>query len=149
MIKPVVLGFYGTSNTGKTTAIIDLITLLRLKGFTVATIKKTAHYIMLDTPGKDTYRHGQAGACPVVLSSSAETTFIVNKPLTEQQIINHLTSLSDVDIILIEGCSDDAIKKVKMDDDVETRKNTIFSYQMDKENIKNYVLDELGRRKKS
>ena len=142
-----ILGFYGTSNTGKTTAIIDMITILKSKGYTVATIKKTDHHITLDSPGKDTYRHGTAGAFPVVLSSANETTFIIHQPLTEQRIIEHIIKLSDVDVILIEGCTDDAIKKVKMDTQSMERKNTIFYYQQDKENIKKYIYNELQRRK--
>ena len=142
-----ILGFYGTSNTGKTTAIIDMITILKSKGYNVATIKKTDHPITLDSPGKDTYRHRTAGALPVVLSSANETTFIIHQPLTEQRIIEHIIKLSDVDVILIEGCTDDAIKKVKMDTQSMERKNTIFYYQQDKENIKKYIYNELQRRK--
>jgi len=147
MQKPVILGFYGTSNTGKTTFIISLTTALRSKGYTVATIKKTDHPLTLDSPGKDTYRHGQAGALPVVLSSADETTFIIHQPLTEQRIIDHIISFSVVDVILIEGCVDDTIKKVKMDEQSMERKNTIFYYQLDKENIKEYLFNELKRRK--
>jgi molybdopterin-guanine dinucleotide biosynthesis protein B len=147
MQRPVILGLYGASNTGKTTFILSLTTILRSKGYTVATIKKTDHPITLDSPGKDTYRHGQAGALPLVLSSIDETTFIIHEPLTEQKIIEHIISFSDVDVIFIEGCTDDSIKKVKMDESSMERKNTIFYYKVDKENIKNYLFNELKRRK--
>jgi molybdopterin-guanine dinucleotide biosynthesis adapter protein len=149
MDQPVILGFYGASNIGKTKAIIGLITFLRSKGFTVATIKKTDKPIMLDTPGKDTYRHGQAGACPVVLTSTDETTFIIHQPLPEQRIVEYLTSFPDLDVILIEGCTDVIIKKVKMDEKSLQRENTIFIYQKDKEKIKDYLINELERRRKS
>jgi molybdopterin-guanine dinucleotide biosynthesis protein B len=116
------------------------------RGYDVASVKKTDHSIMLDTPGKDTYRHGQAGASPVVFSSSLETTYIIHRSLSEQQIIDHLGSFGDIDVILIEGCTDDSIKKVSMDETSQLRKNTIFFYPQDKENIKTYLLDELTRR---
>ena len=127
---------------------VELILYIKSKGYKVASVKKTDHSIMLDTPGKDTFRQGEAGAHPVVFSSSSETTFIIHQPLSEQRIITHLTRCSDVDMILIEGCTDEGIKKIRMDENSPLRKNTIFTYQQDKENIKTYLLDELTRRKR-
>lgn len=55
----------GASDTGKTTLIEALVARLRTHG-RVATVKSIHHDIEIDTPGKDTYRHREAGAKTVV-----------------------------------------------------------------------------------
>ncbi|MCU4741078.1 molybdopterin-guanine dinucleotide biosynthesis protein B [Halobacteria archaeon AArc-m2/3/4] len=55
----------GPSDTGKTTLIESLVARLRTHG-RVATVKSIHHDIEIDTPGKDTYRHREAGAETVV-----------------------------------------------------------------------------------
>lgn len=55
----------GASDTGKTTLIEALVARLRTRG-RVATVKSIHHDIEIDTPGKDTYRHREAGAETVV-----------------------------------------------------------------------------------
>jgi molybdopterin-guanine dinucleotide biosynthesis protein B len=147
METPLILGFYGTSNTGKTTILEELISFLTNKGYQVATVKKTDKPIQLDTPGKDTYRHGQAGASPVVFSSEKETTFIFHHRLFEWQIIDQLMHYPNLDAIFIEGCTDDQITKIQMDDQSIPRKNTIFVYKNNREDIKKYLINELERRK--
>ena len=87
MKTPLILGSYGTSNTGKTTILEELISFLTNKGFQVASVKKTDKPIQLDTPGKDTYRHGQAGASPVVFSSEKETTLIFHHRLSDSSFL--------------------------------------------------------------
>ena len=53
-----------------TTLIVALIPRLRARGFTVSTLKHAHHDVDLDTPGKDTWRHREAGAAEVLVSSS-------------------------------------------------------------------------------
>jgi molybdopterin-guanine dinucleotide biosynthesis protein B len=55
----------GPSDSGKTTLMESLVDALGAHG-TVATIKSIHHDIEPDTPGKDTYRHREAGADTVV-----------------------------------------------------------------------------------
>jgi len=147
MKQPIVLGFYGTSNTGKTTILVELISWLTDKGYHVVSVKKTDESLSLDSPGKDTFRYGQAGASPVVFSSESETTLIFHRYLSEKQIIYKLESFPDIDVIFIEGSTDDHIKKIKMDDQSTLRKNTMFKYKNNKESIKEYLINELKRRK--
>ena len=55
----------GRKNSGKTTLIVELVAHLTQLGYRIGTIKHTHHRHELDTPGKDSYRHGQAGAAVV------------------------------------------------------------------------------------
>jgi len=64
-----VLGFYGFSNTGKTTVIQYLIEELTNRGFKVATVKVTDKPVSIDTEGKDTWRFAQKGAKIIAMST--------------------------------------------------------------------------------
>jgi molybdopterin-guanine dinucleotide biosynthesis protein B len=55
----------GRKNSGKTTLVVDLVRHFCSLGYRVGTIKHTHHHHELDTPGKDSYRHRQAGAMAV------------------------------------------------------------------------------------
>jgi molybdopterin-guanine dinucleotide biosynthesis protein B len=59
---PLVVTVVGRSNAGKTTLIASLVTRLSALGLRVGTIKHASHRIDLDRPGKDTFRHREAGA---------------------------------------------------------------------------------------
>ena len=52
----------GRKNSGKTTLVVELVQQLSAMGKRVATIKHTHHRHELDVPGKDSYRHREAGA---------------------------------------------------------------------------------------
>ena len=64
-----VLGIVGWSGSGKTTLLTKLIPLLRARGLTVSTVKHTHHGFDMDRPGKDTYRHREAGAHEVLVAA--------------------------------------------------------------------------------
>jgi len=144
----VILGIYGTSNSGKTTLFIDLISWLTSKEYKVATIKKTNKAIQLDIPGKDTYQHGKAGASITVFSSEIETTGILQKQISESEIIDYLKRLDKFDVILIEGSNAKDVNKIRMDDQCPLRDNTFFTYNKDNQKVKEYLLNELDQRKK-
>jgi molybdopterin-guanine dinucleotide biosynthesis adapter protein len=127
MDKPIIIGFYGYSNSGKTMLIERLIRELSSREIAVAAIKLSGHPIGMDTQGKDTYRFTQAGANPVVLSSSLETDIKINKPLGMEEIIRLLKSIQIIDIIIIEGAKDTEIQKIRIGD-IELRENTIWTY---------------------
>jgi molybdopterin-guanine dinucleotide biosynthesis protein B len=61
----------GTKNSGKTTLVVELAAHYTSLGYRVGTIKHTHHRHELDTPGKDSYRHRQAGAAVVGILSPA------------------------------------------------------------------------------
>ncbi len=127
MKKPVIVGFYGYSNSGKTTLVERLIREFVSKGKKVSAIKQSGHPVSMDTEGKDTQRFSKAGAQPVILASTIETDFIFNKPLVLQEIIELITTIDQPDIILIESVRDAEILKIRIGD-IEIRENTIWTY---------------------
>ena len=64
-----VIGFAGYSGAGKTTLVERLIPALKLRGLRVSVVKHAHHKFDIDHPGKDTYRHREAGAFEVVVAS--------------------------------------------------------------------------------
>ena len=67
---PRVFGFAGWSGSGKTTLIERLIPRLVARGLRVSLVKHAHHEFDIDQPGKDSYRHRQAGCTEVLVSSS-------------------------------------------------------------------------------
>ena len=63
-----VFGFAGWSGSGKTTVIEQIIPLLREHGLRVSLVKHAHHEFEIDQPGKDSWRHRQAGCSEVLIS---------------------------------------------------------------------------------
>ena len=57
-----IIGLAGWSGAGKTTLITKVIPVLTGRGLKVATVKHAHHEFDLDRPGKDSWRHREAGA---------------------------------------------------------------------------------------
>ncbi len=73
---PALVAVVGKSDSGKTTLIEKLVPELVKLGLRVGTVKHDAHSFEIDHPGKDSWRHGQAGAQAYVdrLAASAWPT---------------------------------------------------------------------------
>ena len=65
-----VFGFAGWSGSGKTTLIEQLIPRFVAQGLRVSLIKHAHHAFDIDRPGKDSYRHREAGCQEVVVCSA-------------------------------------------------------------------------------
>ncbi|MBZ4686510.1 MAG: molybdopterin-guanine dinucleotide biosynthesis adapter protein [Clostridia bacterium] len=92
----------GKSDVGKTTLLEKLIKELKRRNYKVATIKHDTHGFDIDKPGKDTWRHAQAGADTVTISSPNRVAMI--KKVDEEWELDKLIELnSDADLILTEG----------------------------------------------
>ncbi len=102
MAKPPVISVVGFSNVGKTTLMVKLIRELKRRGYRVATIKHDVHGFQMDTPGKDSWKHAEAGSDCVVVSSPDRLAVIrrLDRELTLDEIV---ATLPDVDIVLTEG----------------------------------------------
>ncbi len=96
------LAVVGAKNSGKTTVIEGLVEYLVGEGYRVATIKHTSHSHRFDKPGKDTYRHRQAGAMLTVAVSKGETAIFAEPDSIDIRQIQNITC-QPVDILLIEG----------------------------------------------
>jgi len=97
-----IVSVVGRSDSGKTTLICGLLPELKRRGYRVATVKHDVHGFEIDKPGKDTWKHGQAGADIVIISSPARFALMekVAEELTLDQVI---AKIENVDLILSEG----------------------------------------------
>ena len=93
----------GKSDAGKTTFLEKLIGELTRRGWRVGTIKHDAHRFDIDKPGKDSWRHAQAGSRAVAISSPEKVAVI--KQVSREVTLDELASLEagEVDIVLCEG----------------------------------------------
>ena len=64
-----VFGFAGWSGSGKTTLIEHVIPAITARGLRVSVIKHAHHGFDIDKPGKDSWRHREAGASEILLVS--------------------------------------------------------------------------------
>jgi molybdopterin-guanine dinucleotide biosynthesis protein B len=74
--KPALVAIVGKSDSGKTTLIEKLVPELVKLGLRVGTVKHDAHSFEIDHPGKDSWRHGRAGAEAYVIASPERLAFI-------------------------------------------------------------------------
>jgi len=111
---PPVLAFIGKPNCGKTTLIEKLIPALADKGVRVGTIKHHHGEIQMDTPGKDTWRHKQAGAQVVLLSSPVGIGLI--QDTAEDTPVEDLVSryFQEVDLVIAEGYKWSTLPKIEV-----------------------------------
>ena len=110
-----VMGIVGRSGSGKTTLLSDLIPVLTARGFSVSTIKHTHHDFDMDQPGKDSYRHREAGAREVLLSSAKRWALLHELDgAPEPDMEELLGRMSRVDIVLVEGFKSHAYPKVEV-----------------------------------
>jgi molybdopterin-guanine dinucleotide biosynthesis protein B len=98
-----VLGIVGWSGSGKTTLLTALLPLLRARGLTVSTVKHTHHGFDMDRPGKDTFRHREAGALEVLVASGARWALLHELAGTEPKLPELLARMQPVDLVLVEG----------------------------------------------
>lgn len=93
----------GRSNSGKTTVLEKLISELKQRDYRVATVKHHSHPgIEIDRPGKDSWRHAQAGSDHVVIASPDRVVSI--RRVDHEPTLNEIAAaIHDVDVILAEG----------------------------------------------
>jgi len=113
MEKPPIVTFVGKSNAGKTTYLEKLIKELKSRNIKVGTIKHDVHGFDIDKPGKDTWRHAQAGADAVIISSQSKIA-VIKKMEYEMSLDQAAEFISDMDIILTEGFKRSAKPKIEI-----------------------------------
>ncbi|MGA0541336.1 molybdopterin-guanine dinucleotide biosynthesis protein B [Neotabrizicola sp. VNH66] len=107
-------GIIGWQNSGKTTLLEQLVAEITGRGFTVSTVKHAHHDVDLDQPGKDTFRHRQAGAQEVVLSTGRRMVLMREHRGAEPPLAEVLARLAPVDLVLIEGYKRDSHPKIEV-----------------------------------
>lgn len=100
----------GWSNSGKTTFVTQVVKILADSGIKVAVIKHHGHAPGgVDQEGKDSWRYEQAGANPVILSSSAQYAVFVSTPdhePTREELMERLPGSTE--LVVIEGFRSEA-----------------------------------------
>ena len=110
-----VIAFCGYSGSGKTTLVEQLIVRLKLAGQRVSVVKHAHHAFDIDQPGKDSWRHRQAGAFEVVIASNRRLAKIREFEAETQPTVHELIAeLSTCDWVLVEGFKRAALHKVEI-----------------------------------
>lgn len=110
-----VIGFAGWSGSGKTTLIEQVIPLLKAAGRTVSVIKHAHHHVDLDKPGKDSWRHREAGAMEVLITTDQRWALLHElRGAPEPTIEAHLARMSPCDLVLVEGFKAAHIPKIEV-----------------------------------
>ena len=110
-----VFGLAGYSGAGKTTLLEELIPRFTARGLRVSLIKHTHHNFDVDRPGKDSWRHREAGASEVMLVCDQRWAIMHElrgrpEPSFEEQIAR----LSPCDLVLVEGFKYTPIPKLEI-----------------------------------
>jgi len=111
-----VVGFAGYSGAGKTTLVERLIPVLKRLGQRVSVVKHAHHKFDIDHPGKDTYRHREAGAFEVVVASDKRLAvmreFETPVELSVHQLLAELHPAADW--VLVEGFRHSDVLKIEV-----------------------------------
>ena len=110
---PPIVSIVGKSGAGKTTLMERLIPELKNMGLRVGTIKHDVHGFELDHPGKDSWRHKQAGSATTIISSPHKIGMVMD--VDHDHTLDELAPfLPGVDIILSEGYKQENKPKVEI-----------------------------------
>lgn len=104
-MNPKVISIVGHSGAGKTTLVEKLIRELSQRGIRVATIKHAHHKVVLDTPGKDSYRYKEAGAVMSMLVTSNALQLVADAVDRREPEQLARRFLGEADLVLVEGFS--------------------------------------------
>ena len=109
-----IFGVTGWKNSGKTGLMERLITEFTARGLSVSSIKHAHHSFDIDHPGRDSYRHRDAGARQVLLASRNRWALMHElRDEDEPSLGDLLKKLSPVDLVLIEGYKRDRHPKIE------------------------------------
>lgn len=103
----------GWSGSGKTTLVEKLLPALKKKKIKVGTLKHHHGALELDKPGKDSWRHRQAGADKTIIASPDSVGMVMtvdHEPLLDELI----PLMSDMDIVVVEGYKKEKLPKIEI-----------------------------------
>lgn len=110
------VGFAGYSGSGKTTLVEQLVAGMKARGLRVSVLKHAHHAFDIDQPGKDSWRHRQAGAHEVLVASGTRMAlmreFDSPSDLNLQDLLAQLDARADW--VLVEGFKASAMAKIEV-----------------------------------
>lgn len=108
-------GIAGRSGSGKTTLMEKLLPRLTGRGLRVSVLKHTHHDFDIDRPGKDSFRHREAGASEVLLAGGSRWALMNElRGCPEPTLAEYVAHFSPCDLVLVEGFKDEAIAKLEV-----------------------------------
>lgn len=109
------IGIAGHSGSGKTTLIEKPIPLLNGQGLRVSVLEHAHHDVDVDRPGKNSYRHRQAGTADILLAAGARWALLHELRGERQPTLAECASrLSPCDLIFGEGFKQEAIPRIEV-----------------------------------
>jgi molybdopterin-guanine dinucleotide biosynthesis protein B len=110
------VGFAGYSGAGKTHLVERLIPALKMRGLRVSVAKHAHHDFDIDHPGKDTFRHREAGAFEVIVASDRRLALMREFERPATLTVHHLLAelFEGVDWVLVEGFKESNLLKVEV-----------------------------------
>ena len=110
-----VIGLAGWSGAGKTTLLTRVIPQLQKQGLRVSVIKHAHHAFDVDVPGKDSWKHREAGAAEVLVSSSQRWALMHElRGAAEPRLPELLAKMSRVDLVVVEGFKREPHRKIEV-----------------------------------
>src|SRR5467141_2261569 len=110
-----VIGLAGWSGAGKTTLLTRVIPHLLKDGLRVSVIKHAHHAFDVDVPGKDSWKHREAGAAEVLVSSSQRWALMHElRGAAEPRLPELLRKMSRVDLVVVEGFKKEPLRKIEV-----------------------------------
>ena len=110
---PPIVCIVGFSGSGKTTLTVGLIDALKQRGLFVGTIKHDVHGFEMDRPGKDSWRHKQAGASTTIISSPSQIGMVRDVD-HDHHPLELVPLLCGMDIVLVEGFKRADLPKIEV-----------------------------------
>ncbi len=110
-----IVSVIGRKNAGKTTLVVALAQEFVRKRRKVATLKHGHHPAILDTDGKDTWRHYHEGKAQKVMIESPGARVLFERTEAEQDPLTLARKyLNDVDIVIVEGFKRFPLPKIEV-----------------------------------
>ena len=109
------IGLAGWSGAGKTTLLERVIPVLTARGLSVSTLKHAHHDFDIDKPGKDSFRHRQAGATQVMIASGKRWALMQELRVErEPELPELLARMQAVDLLIVEGYKQHGHPKIEV-----------------------------------
>ena len=108
-----IINIVGWSGSGKTPLVIKLINEIKNRKKSISTMKHAHHDFDIDQPGKASYKHREAGAEEVLISSGKRWALMSENNIgSESNLIYLITKMKPVDVLIIAGWKYSNLKKI-------------------------------------